>query len=344
MSLRVAQASDQVTRANPPDPSGGFTITAWVRVAVDRDDYSTLARVSSGGSTRATWATDSDGTSGPNYFTVAGTVTNATGLAVGAWRKVALSFAAGTGTVYAQIPGGSTEVDSGAVTTNTPADLLSLGGRGAGDTSEWLNGCLAQVRVFVGALTQAQVEAEWNSPTAVRSAWADWPLVSDLLDASGNGRHLTAGSTSSPFEDDPPNAVTTAALAGAAPRATGTLAGALGDPAAIAGAAPAAVGALAGAVRNLGALAGGAPAALGVLVGDVLDPGAFSGSAPAAVGAMAGRLGVVAELAGAAPRARATLEQAEPVDAVWSAGVPVLAAGWSVGPPVLAGAWSAGAA
>jgi hypothetical protein len=344
VSLRIGQSSDQVSRASPPSVAGGFTLTAWVRLRVDRDDFSTIARVSSGGSTVVTWAAQTDGTSGPGYFTGGGEVVNATGLAVDAWRKVAITCAGTAAKAYAQIPGGATEVDSGTVSSGV-GDLLALGGRGAGDSSEWLNGTLAHVRVFASELTQAQVEAEWNSPTPVLSAWAAWPLATDLLDVSGNGRHLTAGATSSAFEDDPPLGIS-GALAGAAPRAIGALAGAVRHLGALAGAAPAAVGALAGAVRNLGQLAGAVPAAFGALAADVRNPGALAGAAPRPTGVLVGSVSNLGQLAAVAPAAVGTLHHTEPSGTTerWSAGAPVLGAGWSVGEPALAGAWSAGSA
>jgi len=344
MSLRIAQSSDQVTRASPPSVAAGFTLLGWVRVRVDRDDFSTIGRISSGGGTIATWATETDGTSGPNYFTGGGSVSNSTGLPVDAWRKVAISCTGTTAKSYVQDPGNATEVDSGTVSSAGTPDLLALGGRGAGDTSEWLNGNLAYIRLFATELTQAQIEAEWQSPTAVLSAWADWPLSTDLLDISGNGRHLTAGSTASGgFEDDPPVGAT-AVLAGTAPRATGTLAAEVRNVAVLAGTAPAAVGTLAGAVRNVGGLAGSAPVAIGDLAAEVRNVAALAGAAPSATGALAADVRNLGVLAGSAPAAVGTLRQSVPSaqEAIWRAGVPVLAGGWSGGAPVLAGSWRAG--
>lgn len=56
----------------------------------------------------------------------------------------------------------------------------------------------AYARVFATALTQAQIAVEMSytragGPDGGGSAWADWPLVSDYQDISGNGRHLALG-------------------------------------------------------------------------------------------------------------------------------------------------------
>jgi hypothetical protein len=47
-------------------------------------------------------------------------------------------------------------------------------------------------REWSSALTLAQIFAEWNSPTVIVAADTDTPLVSDLLDDSGNGHDWTA--------------------------------------------------------------------------------------------------------------------------------------------------------
>jgi hypothetical protein len=47
-------------------------------------------------------------------------------------------------------------------------------------------------REWNSALTLAQIFAEWNSPTAIVATDTDTPLVSDLLDDSGNGHDWTA--------------------------------------------------------------------------------------------------------------------------------------------------------
>ncbi|HKS46368.1 MAG TPA: LamG-like jellyroll fold domain-containing protein [Amycolatopsis sp.] len=213
MSTRFDAATDRLshTASSPPSPATSLTITAWAYVSVDRDDFSTFSRLhsSSGASTVLTWATSSDGTSGPNYFTGGGSVSNGTGFVVGAWRKIAVSCSGTTATSYVATVGGSTEVDSGTVSTSAPTGI-TLGGRSPTDATEWFNGRLAYVRVFGGTsvLTQAEIEAEWASTTPVRTAdlWADWPLTdsTDLTDHSGNGHHLAAGSTAVSTEADPP--------------------------------------------------------------------------------------------------------------------------------------------
>lgn len=232
MSTRFDAASDRISFAGTMFAVGsGFTATAWAYVSVDTDANATFARLhaSSGGSTIATWATGSDGLSGPNYFTSGGSVSNATNMAVGSWRKIAISCSGTTGKCYVNTVGGTTEVDSGTVGVGTP-DGITLGGRAPADSSEPFNGRLAYVRVWTTELSQSQIEAEWASTTPVVTSnlWADWPLTdsTDLTDHSGNGRNLSAGSTAVSTEDNPPlsgnvTGTATAAFGGLTATATG---------------------------------------------------------------------------------------------------------------------------
>lgn len=217
MAIRFDAASDRISYSgsNPPDPASGFTILGWAMVVVDNNDNSTLARLhaSSGGSTSANIATDSDGTTGPNYFTGGGSISSSTGLPVGQWRKWAATCTGTNGNLYASTVAGPTEADSGTVSGAATPTGITLGGRSSGDSSEWFNGRLAYVRLYSAVLSQSEIEAEWASATSVRTSnlWAHWPLTtaSDLNDASGNGRHLVAGTTSVTTEDGPPISVPT---------------------------------------------------------------------------------------------------------------------------------------
>lgn len=253
MSTRFDAASDRISFAGTMFAVGsGFTMTAWAWVSVDTNANATFARLhaSSGGSTIVTWATGSDGLAGPNYFTGGGSVTNATNMAVGAWRKIAISCSGTTGKSYVNTVGGTTEADSGTVAVGTPTGI-TLGGRAPADSSESFDGRLAYVRVWTAELTQVQIEAEWASATPVVTAslWADWPLTdsTDLTDHSGNARNLSAGTTAVSTEADPPLSST---VTGTATAAFGSLtATASGTPTVI-GTSSAAFGALTGTVSG----------------------------------------------------------------------------------------------
>lgn len=207
MAVRFDAVSDRISTSGVTPP-GTFTITGWVYLSTDRDDFSTWCRVwDAGAGTVATWSTAFDGTSGPGYFTGAGSITNTTNLIVGEWRKLAITRTGSSGQALVATPAGVTEVGAGTVGTGTPAGI-TLGGRAPADTNEWFDGRCAYFRVWSSVLSQAQIETEWAStvPATAAGLWADWPLATaaDLTDHSGNGRDLVAGSTAVTTEPGPP--------------------------------------------------------------------------------------------------------------------------------------------
>lgn len=210
MSARSDANTDQVvySGADIPSTTGGISFCAWVKVNTDNNQNQTIARLSAGG-TIITFATDSDGLGGPGFFTTGNSTVNPLGFsAVETWRFVGFTADSDDAITYAGI-------ESGTLTTSSTTGIggagvaarLSLFGRGNGDLTEWLPGSIANARVWFGVrLSEAEFEAERLSFSAVHTAgiFADWPLDGDLLDISGNGRHLTAGSTPLTLDSDPP--------------------------------------------------------------------------------------------------------------------------------------------
>jgi hypothetical protein len=279
MSQRADQATDRVsyTASPPPAPATAFTVCFWARLRVDRDDFSTMLRLhsSSGGSTTVNLATGSSGTT-PVVVSPGNTggIVGADALAVDTWRMIAVTIA-GTGAtggkIYTKSIGGSTNVVTGQVSGGATPDGITLFGRSVGDATEWFNGGLAYVRIWSAVLSQAEIEAEWASATIVRTSgvWANWPMLTNILDISGNGRHLSAGSTALSTEDDPPLAAN------------------------VTGSAAAAFGALTGSVSGVRTVSGTAAAQFGGLTAAAID----SGSATPAQGSWYGLLDILAEAA-----------------------------------------------
>lgn len=273
MAAQFGQTSDRVSRSDSvPSPSAGFTVLGWARIDTDTNAPATLARIWTAGlGTVATFATSTDGTGGPNYFTAGGSITSTIDFVVGQWRRVAITCTGTTGKVYAATPTGSTQVVSGTVSTGTPGGI-TLGGRDTSDATESLLGTLAYWRVFASELTQAQIEAEWASPVAVLSAWADWPLGSDLNDISGNARHLSAGTTPVDWVTGPDLPGGSAVLAGTLRRATlGATATVTASAALLAGMRKASLAASATVTAD-GALAGLLPRATTAIALNVVAP------------------------------------------------------------------------
>lgn len=322
MSLRSNEANDRVsyTASPPPDPATALTITFWARLRVDRDDFSTMLRLhaSSGSSTRVTLATNSSGTV-PAIFSPGNTggIIGPDALVVDQWRMLAITIAgtgATDGRIYTRTVGGSTNVATGQVSGGTVPDGITLFGRSASDSSEWFNGGLAHVRVWSAVLTQSEIEAEWNSATPVRSTnlWASWSLATDLTDASGNGRNLSAGLTALSVEDDPPIQATvtgSAALTGGALTATasgirtvtgsaglsGALSGTAGGVRGVPGAAAMPGGGLTASAGSLRTVTASGAADFGSLTAAAGSPSSVSGQALGDFG------GMTAAASGSAP-------------------------------------------
>jgi hypothetical protein len=213
MSNRFDAASDRVSRAGgSPDPQTAFTICGWFYLSVNRADFSTLARIhaSSGSTTRLTLATNTGGLR-PAVFTPGNTggVLAVDSFSVGAWLWVAVTQSSTTAIIYTcTSAGGTLNSASGTSSGGAAPDGYTFGGRSSSDASEWFNGRAAYVRLWSVVLNTTELAAERDSTVPVKTAslYADYPLTvfTDLTDHSGNARNLTAGSTSTTTEADPP--------------------------------------------------------------------------------------------------------------------------------------------
>lgn len=215
MSVRFDAATDRISgpaSPAPPDTATGITGCFWAFLSVDQAANETLFRLhaASGATTRLTLAT-LPATTTPALFSIGngGGVSSPLGLSTTAFRRIGFTCTGTTGTIYAgDDAGGATVSASGTVSGGATASGFTLGGRSASDSTEWLNGRLAYLRLWSTVLSQAEIEAEWAASAPVRTSglWADYPLTAhtDLTDHSGNGRNLVAGSTAVTTEADPP--------------------------------------------------------------------------------------------------------------------------------------------
>jgi hypothetical protein len=205
VSARFDAATDRVFYlGGAGDPPDVFTIALWVYVVTDLDNYSSLyRRYTSGGSGRGQLGTDNDGISLMWWPTGVDFLHD---MAEGQWTWVAAVVEGGAVDTFASDVLGALSTNTGSAGTVAGANLITLSGVSEGNGDEWLNGRIAYVRTWAAALTPTELEAEFASTVPVRTAdlWADWPLGGDLLDHSGNGRHLTAGATAVSWEANPP--------------------------------------------------------------------------------------------------------------------------------------------
>jgi len=303
MAVRFDAATDRISYngpTTPPAPATAITVTMWAHLSVDRNDWSTFLRIwNAASSTVGTFITTTTGTT-LQYATGGGTNTPGFDLTVGQWSRLAFTVTGTQCRAYGAPATGNTVTSQTTVSGAANPTGFTLGGRHPADPAEWFNGRLAHVRIWPTTLTQTEIEAEWASTTPVRTAdlWAAYPLssASDLLDASGNGRHLTAGTTAVTTEDDPPITppTVTGALTATAPAAT---MGAAGTPVVVgqlvtqpagpematggglvvggqaAATAPAFTAAMAGAVEMTGTVTAQAPAFAAQAAGEVINAG-----------------------------------------------------------------------
>jgi hypothetical protein len=314
-----------------------FTITGWAYIAADLDNYATFCRLRSNvEGTVVTWSTTSDGLGGPGIYSTAGVLEQSLGFAVAAWRRVAISRTDTGDTVgYVATPGGAVEADAGSLSNLVPAGI-TFGGRGPGDTSDPLNGRTAHMRLHAAILTESEILAEWASTAAVRTAdlWADWWMIDDLLDHSGNGRHLVAGTNPVTFESGPIAPAVLGELAAVLPAMTAALAGTSTVSGALGATLPAITAALAGQAVDAGELAATLPALTAALTGDAVTTGQLDAVLPALTAQFSGGQGsTTGELDATLPGLVAALVGTASTPGVLAAVLPALTAAFAETPP-----------
>lgn len=184
----------------PPNPAAGFTFAGWFQLLTDRNDFSALLRMwrDGGATTALNLATDNDGTT-PNVFTIGQSFTGPAPLVLGAWRWLAVTVAGTDATMYVGQEEGVLLTASGTLNTNVVPAGFTIGGRGPGDDTEWAAVAAERVRLWASVLTPIELLAERSAPDVLHTQdlWSEYPMLTggDLLDTSGNGRHLVAGST-----------------------------------------------------------------------------------------------------------------------------------------------------
>lgn len=300
MATRFAAETDsyQVGLGSMPGGAAAWTVVTWVKLTAEWAGTRPAWAAAGAGGDYLGVGVDATPEAYAGAFSPYGVlVAEVEPLPAGVWyRTAAVGAADGTVTLWWGA-GAAGELHSIASSPTALAlvsvDTLYLGGSHI--PGVWLDGSLANVKQYAALLTEGEIEAEWASWDAVRTA----DLVRhhrlqtpELADYSGNGWSLTAGATSPVLDaDDPP--ITPAASTGALSGSTPSLAG-LG-------------GALAGQVRAVGALAGtvsslAAPG--GDLEGLVRAIGSVAGALPALGtpgGQLAGSGPVLGSLAGSVP-------------------------------------------
>lgn len=207
MAIRLDADTDPLTYSGAVLTGNVLTVLCWGRIAVDRDDYSNFVSLHNATSPSRTVSLtlEGDGTTLRSFDNGLQGPTGSS-LTVGVWYAMAAAVNGANCTLY----WGTT---AGSLSTNTvgtfaapgeATDLLYIGRNQGGF---WLNGSVANVKIYDAELNSSEVAAELGQYAAVRTAnlVARYPFTTvDLTDASGNGHTLTAGATSVTADDGPP--------------------------------------------------------------------------------------------------------------------------------------------
>lgn len=194
MAVRFSAAGQHYTTNLGLGAVPNWSVTAWVKVTTDRNAFSTFWGFDGGdGGTARVLQTDDDGTTAIVYPAASSDVS----LTAGTWYFIGASGTGTSGTIRVRAQGaGSFSGNTWAGQPgNQQAATLRFGESVFG--GEWLNGCLAAVKVWMGTtLTTPELEAEYQYRTPLKTTGITCYYTFDTastVDNSGNGRTLTGG-------------------------------------------------------------------------------------------------------------------------------------------------------
>lgn len=201
MAVRFSAAGQHYT-STAALPTGAVTMLCWMQIVVDRD--TTGAALNFDATTNGYFlGVNNDGVSAV-LNSVAGDIPGAA-LAVGSWYKIAATINGAVGTLYYGLPTAALSTATGSISTGLTFASFAIGAGGPG-LADWLNGCIANVKHYSAVLTATEIEAEFNSWNAVRTANLvrhHRLRVPETTDYSGNGNTLSGGSGAAAASDPP---------------------------------------------------------------------------------------------------------------------------------------------
>jgi Concanavalin A-like lectin/glucanases superfamily len=211
-AIRFNQNTDRYSNTSVVTPmAGASTILAWHFISVDRNAQSNIWSFDITASTTfSILAMDVDGTT-LKYFAsdAVGGVTSLTGanLTVGTWYRTAVTITAngGNAQMYWGAQGAAlSQTGTLALTSKTPTKFWVA----SDQANEFLNGRIAFMKLYGRVLTTAEMEREWSwyKPIDYTGLVASYSFRTgpSTADLSGNGRTLTADTTTGTIEAGPP--------------------------------------------------------------------------------------------------------------------------------------------
>ncbi|MEQ4716098.1 LamG-like jellyroll fold domain-containing protein [Nonomuraea sp. B19D2] len=194
MAVRFSADGQDYTRTISLGAQTQFSFSLWLKISVDRDAFSTPLSLDASSSDNCTLQTGSDGL---QLDLRSGGVMASRVLTVGTWTFVGVSVNGANGTMVTR------SVNDGSFTTatwTTGKASTTLANLRLGESSwgnEWLNGCLASVKIWTGAtLTATELQAEYPYKDPLRTANLRAFYAFDFAsttDNSGNGWTLSGG-------------------------------------------------------------------------------------------------------------------------------------------------------
>lgn len=202
MAVRFNSNTDELRNSTIGLGTGDFTYLFWGKITTNRSAYSTFAGFDNGTATQVCTIQTEDGTAalGRNpYLWVEPMgadgfvdLTSDAAMTVGTWYRFAVTREGDTITYYQETASGI-ESASGDLTGTLTCTNLKIGDSITG--GEWLNGAIANLKIYNDTLTQTEIEAEWGNwrPQRTANLVAHYKFQTGLstTDDSGNGNTLT---------------------------------------------------------------------------------------------------------------------------------------------------------
>lgn len=206
MAVRFSAEAQTYNRAVALGSQSAYSATCWVRLAADRNAFSTAWCLGDGvsGDVFSILQTSNTGTNMEFITSASFTAVPIVNMVVGTWYWFGIAMNGTTGTAVYRTP--TTAFTTVAIASQSAIVHQTLQLGRSIYNGEWLNGNLAAFKWWGATLTTAELQQEAFSympnRTSLLRAW--YPLTSpETADYSGNARTLSGGSGAT-LEDGPP--------------------------------------------------------------------------------------------------------------------------------------------